>query len=99
MFFRRWYINGYLCIYKNTVWIIEELEKRWSLKVNVLYIFKPLYQQYNIIGFILGFFYRSIKITFISFIYLFIILGAIISYLLWALIIPFMIFKAINPSI
>jgi len=99
MFFRRWYVNSYFYIYKNTVWIISELEKRWSLKVNALYIFKPLYQQNNLIGFILGFFYRSLKIIFISFIYLIIILGAIISYILWALIIPFMIFKAINPSI
>lgn len=69
---------------------IFRLEKFFAVKVNIHYIFQPLYQEYNIFGYLFGFPLRSLRILTGSIVYLFIFLFFLTTYIFWSLL-PFLI--------
>lgn len=96
-FLRHWYIGGLSAVFHQTLSLLELLDRKFALKITVRYLFRPLYQDYTILGYILGFIFRSIRVIAASFLYFLIILLASAVYLVWAAIIPYLIFKTINP--
>lgn len=63
---------------------MERLDQSLAVKVTARYFFKPLYQDYSILGYILGFIFRSVRLFAGGFVYLLVILCATAVYILWA---------------
>lgn len=92
-FLRHWYWKS-LFIYSHAViTFLERLDKFFALKVTLRHLFQPLYKDYSLIGYILGFLFRVSRIIFSGFVYLLIILSAIFVYLIWLAAPVFIIYK------
>ena len=90
-----WYIRGFRKFFN---WVVSRLEKRdykLALRINLQNIFQPLYQDYSFLGYVLGFFLRSIRITIASFFYLVFLLFCGFIFLIWMAIPLFCIYKII----
>ncbi len=76
--------------------LFEELDKGFALKINIRNLFKPLYQDRNIIGYGLGFLFRGIRIliALIAYFAIFSITAGL--YLLWLGVPIFFIYKAVE---
>ena len=85
-FLRHWYVKSFK-IYSN--FILDELQKMdrtLAWRVNVRYLFQPLYKDYSIGGYVLGFILRVSRLLGISIIYLAVFLIAIAVYVVWLMI-------------
>ncbi len=85
-FLRHWYVKSFR-IYSN--FILDELQKMdrtLAWRVNVRYLFQPLYKDYSIIGYVLGFIFRIGRLLGISIIYLVVFLFVIVAYVIWLMI-------------
>lgn len=92
-FFRHWYYDSF---FEYSGWVMEilrRLDRTFAVRVNFHYLFHPLYQDYTVIGYTLGFIFRSIRITAGSLIYAIIIVIAAAIYLIWLLVPPALIFS------
>lgn len=85
-FLRHWYIGSFLVISHQVFNILEKLDRRLALRITLRNFLRPLYQDYSVLGYILGFFFRSWRIIIASVIYLAIIAVALAVYIFWALI-------------
>src|SRR3989344_1866218 len=83
-FFRHWYINAFLYISRKILGLLERLDRGFALKITARNFFRPLYQDYTVIGYVMGFFFRFWRVLIASLIYgVVIFLGAIV-YFAWA---------------
>ncbi|MEK7506340.1 MAG: hypothetical protein AAB572_01930 [Patescibacteria group bacterium] len=85
-FLRHWYVKSFR-IYSN--FVLDELQKMdrtLAWRVNVRYLFQPLYKDYSIIGYVLGFILRIGRLLGISIIYLVVFLFVIVAYVIWLMI-------------
>lgn len=83
-FVRHWYVGGFLAIARRTLAVLESLDQTLALWVTFRYLFRPLYQDYSVIGYVLGFIFRVFRLFMGSLVYLVIISVAAAIYLLWA---------------
>ncbi|MDD5547887.1 MAG: hypothetical protein PHN74_03300 [Candidatus Pacebacteria bacterium] len=75
--------------------LLEKLDHVFALRVTARKWLKPLYQDNSVIGYILGFIFRTIRI-FIAFIfYLILAVLALVLFFAWALVPIFIIYKII----
>lgn len=95
-FLRHWYVNGSYIATDLTVRLLEALDRRLALKVNVRYWLQPLFQEKSVIGYGVGFVFRTLRIIFAFVIYSLIIAFAAIIYFLWAAVPFFLIYKTIQ---
>lgn len=94
-FLRHWYIDGFFA-YKHIVFsFLGKLDKFFALKITWRYLFQPLYQDRNFLGYILGFIFRFGRLLMSGFIYLIIIAVALVLYLVWMTIPAYAIYKII----
>ncbi len=97
-FLRHWYVKS-LKIYSN--FVLDELvkiDRVLAWRVNLRYLFQPLYKDYSVIGYGLGFILRFLRLVGTGLIYLFIFALAILIYLVW-LLIPILILGWILTSV
>ncbi len=87
-FLERWYIGSFKRISRWAVGFLEFLDKTIALKVTLRHFGEPLFQDYSIIGYIMGFVFRSFRILIGFIAYSLIILFFAGLYFLWAAI-PF----------
>lgn len=92
-FIRHWYGDGFLWFVRHTINFLESLDRFFALRVTLRYWFKPLYQDYTAIGYILGFFFRSGRLIFGGLIYLAVAIAALALYLIWALVPAYILYK------
>ena len=85
-FLKHWYLDGFFAVARAVGLILGSLEKSLALKINLYFIFEPLYQERNIYGYVIGFLYRSFKLFFGGLLYAVIVLCGVGAYALWALI-------------
>jgi hypothetical protein len=87
-FFSDWYIVFPQIFWKKSIKFAKELDKNLAFKEMVRHWFSPLYQDYNIAGFLIGVFIRTFWIIF-DFIF-YIIYFALVSmfFICWLLILP-----------
>ena len=78
--------------------LFEELDKGFALKINFRNLFKPLYQDRNIIGYTLGFLFRGTRILLALVVYFVIFSITILLYFIWLGIPIFFIYKAITNA-
>lgn len=83
-FFRHWYVDGFLKASDLSLGVLERLDRIFALRITFKNLFQPLYQDYSLIGYLLGFIFRTARILAALAIY-----GAFISicaflFLIWA---------------
>ncbi|KKU83417.1 MAG: hypothetical protein UY12_C0037G0009 [Parcubacteria group bacterium GW2011_GWA2_47_8b] len=83
-FLRNWYVGGFLAAVHKTLNILEAFDRRLALRINLRYLFRPIYQDYSFLGRLLGFLFRGVRIIYASLIYFVIIVIAAGIYLAWA---------------
>jgi len=76
--------------------ILERLDRYFAWKITLRFLFRPMYGDYSFTGRILGFFLRIIRIAVGGIIYAVIFLIAIILYLIWIALPPYIIFKSLS---
>lgn len=85
-FLRHWYLKSPK-IYSNFVLErLERIDRTLAWRVNFKYLFQPLYGEYSVVGRVLSFFIRILRLIATSIIYLILFLVAILVYLIWLLI-------------
>jgi len=77
---------------------LARIDRVLAWRVNLRYLFQPLYRDYSIIGYAMGFLLRSLRLVGISIIYLFIFAIAILIYLVWLLAPIFLLFKILTAD-
>ena len=85
-FLRHWYVKSFR-IYSN--FVLDELQKMdrtLAWRVNVRYLFQPLYKEYYIICYVLVFILIIVRLLGISIIYLVVFLFVIVAYVIWLMI-------------
>lgn len=92
-FAKHWYINSFYIFSHSAISLLQLLDKKLALAINLRLWFKPLYQDYTIIGYILGFLFRTLRIAIAAAIYSFVIAFFSAGYLIWAGILPYIIYK------
>lgn len=92
-FIEHWYLGGLLFFARKTINFLEYLDRSFALKVTFRYWLKPLYQDYSVIGYILGFIFRSGRLLAGGFIYILTIAVGAGIYCLWALFPVYIIIK------
>lgn len=92
-FIRDWYIGGAKTIFGGTIRVLESLDKSLALAVTLRYFFKPLYQDYSVIGYSLGIVFRFLRILIACILYALIAVAGIVIYVAWAALLPFIIYR------
>lgn len=95
-FFRRWYFGSFKICVHFLVSVLEKLDRRFAIKITWRHFFEPLYQDRTVVGYVLGFVFRSGRLIIGAAIYAVIILIGAFFYLLWLLIPPYVILKIIG---
>lgn len=83
-FLRHWYVGSFLTISHWLINALESLDRYFALRITLKNLFKPLYQDYTLIGYTLGFIFRFWRALFSGIIYFFVILFFIAIFLAWA---------------
>ncbi|MBI2035233.1 MAG: hypothetical protein HYT12_00945 [Candidatus Liptonbacteria bacterium] len=94
-FFFHWYVNGF---WLGSGWLIdllERLDRFFAFRVTLRHFGEPLFQDRTIVGYILGFIFRSGRLLIGAIAYFFIFILAIMLYLGWAAILPYVIYRII----
>lgn len=63
MFFYNWYVASFFAFSDFFTSVFERLDQSWALKVTARNLFRPLYQDRTIVGFILGFLFRLVRLA------------------------------------
>jgi hypothetical protein len=84
-FLKHWYVDGFLYFWRKTFGVLGGLDRSLAVKITARHWLKPLYQDRTIVGYILGFIFRTGRIIFGSLIYAIIFAIGIGLYLAWAL--------------
>lgn len=85
-FLRHWYVDGFRRFSHATVSVLEVLDRRFALLVTLRHFFVPLYQDYTLIGYIMGIFFRFWRVCIALIMYAVIIVVGAAAYAMWALI-------------
>ena len=83
-FLHHWYIGGFMWFVRHTIDLLEALDRFFAFRVTLRYWFKPLYQDYTVIGYLLGFIFRTGRLMFGGILYLLILFIAVLLYVIWA---------------
>lgn len=94
-FLRDWYVGGFLWFSHRSLNFLERLDRFFALKVTFRYWFKPLYQDYSFIGYVLGFFFRTVRLLAACLVYLAFAIISWVFYLAWAAIPVYLVYKII----
>lgn len=76
--------------------VLEKLDKIFAIRITIRHWLKPLYQDRTIVGYVLGFIFRSLRILLAAFFYILIFLIGCLIYFLWALLPLFLIYKFLS---
>jgi|SRR3989338_1170616 len=98
-FLRHWYLNSFIVIGRWLMNNLEWLDRMLALRVTLRHFFEPLYGDYTIVGRLLGFIFRTIRITLALCMYPVLIAAAIAAYLIWIIIPPFLAIHVIYPTL
>lgn len=93
-FFHHWYVDGPRYFAHGFISFLERLDQTLAIRITFRYLFQPLYKDYTIIGRILGFIFRSIRIAIGLAVYLFFSIVFIVFYLAWVSVPPVILFLA-----
>lgn len=82
-FFHHWYIDGTRQYGHFAHSLYASLDRTFAVWITLRHFFEPLYGDYTIIGYILGFIFRSLRVLFGGTLYLLIAPFVILGYCLY----------------
>jgi len=91
-FFYDWYVAFSLGFLKQFLSFANTIEGILAVREMARRIFQPLYQDYDVAGYILGFFFRIFRIIIGVIIHLIVFLFFLILYFIWVLLPPFVVY-------
>lgn len=95
-FLRHWYVRSARIYSDFVITKFERLDRRFAWMVTLKNIFQPLYKDYTIIGYVIGFVFRSMRLLVASIIYVIFFFIAAIVYVVWLAIPPILLLSAIR---
>lgn len=95
-FLRHWYTKSARLYWHFVISKLEKLDYVLAWKITIKNLFKPLYKDYSIIGYIMGFVFRFLRLLLASTIYVAIFIFAVGLFIIWALIPPAILYGAIT---
>ncbi|HDH31180.1 MAG TPA: hypothetical protein ENH26_00150 [Candidatus Wolfebacteria bacterium] len=95
-FFRHWYIKSFFIYSHFVVSQLEKLDRFLAFKITLRYLFKPLYQDYSFLGYILGFIFRVARLIFGGIVYAVIFAIAVAVYIIWLAIPVYIVYQIIS---
>ena len=97
-FLRHWYVKS-VKIYSNFVLDqLQKIDRVLAWRVNAKNMFQPLYKDYSIIGYIMGFILRFLRLIGTGLIYVFVFVFAVLVYLIWLAIPIFIVWKTLTSN-
>lgn len=97
-FFRHWYVKSARIYFNFVLDRLERLDYFFAWRITARHLFDPLYRDYSLVGYVLGFFFRSFRLLVASAVY---VLGAAFAfacYVVWLLLPPLLLLLAFSPS-
>lgn len=96
-FLRHWYIKS-IRMYSNFVLNkLEGLDRHFAFVITAKHIFHPLYKDYSIIGYVLGFLFRLLRLIIGAIVYAAIFIIAIFLYLIWLAAPIYILYQVVAP--
>jgi hypothetical protein len=95
-FLRHWYVKSIRYYSNFCLDFFERLDRFFAWKITAQNIFKPLYGDYSLVGYVMGFLFRSARLLGTSIVYLFLFLISVVLYLIWVLVPPALLFNVFN---
>jgi hypothetical protein len=97
-FIYNWYFGGLLFGLHHTMNIILRLDRTFAWRITLRHMFEPLYQDHSLLGHILGFIFRILRLSFGGILYGVVIVFVVALYFLWASIPIFLLYSTIFKS-
>ncbi|MBI5732681.1 hypothetical protein HY967_01840 [Candidatus Jorgensenbacteria bacterium] len=94
-FLRHWYVKSMRMYWHFVISQLEQFDYYLAWRITLKHLFQPLYKDYSVLGHILGFIFRSLRLMIGTLIYFNIFMLAIGIYLIWVLFPLFVIAKII----
>ncbi|HXF44261.1 MAG TPA: hypothetical protein VNK70_02235 [Candidatus Paceibacterota bacterium] len=92
-FLDHWYVRS-VKIYSNFILdLLGRVDYYLAWKITLRHLFEPLYKDYSVLGYVLGFVFRISRLVGAGICYLIIFIFAIAAYLTWLLFIPYAVYK------
>ena len=85
-FVYNWYIGSFWVIGHFAISVFEGIDQHFAFKITIKHLFEPLYQDRTILGYILGFIFRTIRVLLGAVVYAFLFLIVAGVYVVWAVI-------------
>ena len=82
-FFHHWYVDGSRAIARRFMSVMRSLDQSFAVVITIRHFFEPLYKDYSIIGRIMGFFFRTLRVIIGGVFYLFVAAIFAIIYIIW----------------
>ncbi len=98
-FVRHLYVDGFRVVAGITIEFLSALDGTFAVKINLRFLFTPLYQDRSFIGYVLGFLFRTFRVLIGGAVYLVIALFAAGAYVAWAAVPIFLVYKIITSAI
>ena len=83
IFFHRWYVDGSYFFARTWLSIFLSLEQTFALKITLAHFFEPLYQDYTLMGQIIGPIFRLGRVVVAGFFYTILCSVFLFLYILW----------------
>ncbi|OGM91073.1 hypothetical protein A3A20_00565 [Candidatus Wolfebacteria bacterium RIFCSPLOWO2_01_FULL_45_19] len=95
-FWRHWYVESFTIIARMAMNVLEKLDRVFAVRINFRFLLQPLYQDYTVVGRVIGPIFRLIRVIVGSLIYSVTVVAAAIFYIVWALLPVFIIYRALT---
>lgn len=88
LFFYHWYVDGTRAFARAGANIFLGLEQGFALRLTIVHFFQPLYQDYSVIGRIIGPIFRILRLALGSLFYILAFVLIITAYAVWIFLLP-----------
>ncbi|HOD96709.1 MAG: hypothetical protein WC579_01710 [Candidatus Paceibacterota bacterium] len=84
LFLKHWYSNSFIKFWNFFIQTLRNLDRTFAIKITARHWLDPLYQDRTVVGYILGFIFRTLRIAIAAVLYLAIFIVVMFGYLIWA---------------
>ncbi|OGG37987.1 hypothetical protein A2116_00460 [Candidatus Jorgensenbacteria bacterium GWA1_49_17] len=91
-FVEHWYVVSFRKYSDFVLNLLSKIDYYLAWEITLKYLFHPLYKDYTLLGYVLGFIFRSVRLLVASAVYLILFLIIIGLYIFWLLIPPVIIY-------
>ncbi len=92
-FLYHWYVHSAKLYTSFVLDLLSNVDRKLAWKVTFHHFFEPLYQDYSLIGRVLGFVFRLLRLAGGLVVYAVIFTFAVALYIIWVLIIPYLLLR------